>query len=124
LFLNVFLLVDGRLRDFTIGVTNTLPTAATGPDKLPREVCLHFTGVFPASTEMLTCTAIARGRYLFIQIEGDGLAKDMLTICEVEVFCKHTSVGFDRLILLVTHYKEAVIYIPSEMLMFNFIDPL
>ncbi|KAI0230343.1 hypothetical protein LSAT2_019294 [Lamellibrachia satsuma] len=73
-----------RLHDFTVGLTNTLPTRTTGPEKSPYDVCLVYHGAFPPTTLMLTCTNYARGRYLFIQINGTG--SEFLTLCEVEVY--------------------------------------
>ncbi|KAI0231437.1 hypothetical protein LSAT2_018192, partial [Lamellibrachia satsuma] len=75
-----------RLHDFTIGLTNTLPTKATGPDKSAHQVCLVHNGVFPMATKTLLCTNLARGRYLFVQINGDGVKSELLTLCEVEVY--------------------------------------
>ena len=79
-----------RLHDFTVGVTNTLPTTTSGPHKLPQQVCLQYNGAFPPGTWMLNCTTIARGRYVFIQIRKDGEKNGGLTLCEVEVYCKFT----------------------------------
>ncbi|KAI0232115.1 hypothetical protein LSAT2_017547 [Lamellibrachia satsuma] len=77
-----------RLHDFKIGLTNTLPNATNGPQKPPYEVCLFYKGAFPATSKKLTCTNTARGRYLFIQIEGNRTSGDVLTLCEVEVYSK------------------------------------
>ncbi|KAI0208327.1 hypothetical protein LSAT2_006992 [Lamellibrachia satsuma] len=75
-----------RLHDFKIGLTNTLPNATNGPQKSPYQVCLFYKGAFPATSKKLTCTNTARGRYLFIQIEGNSTSGDVLTLCEVEVY--------------------------------------
>ncbi|KAI0217315.1 hypothetical protein LSAT2_030834 [Lamellibrachia satsuma] len=72
-----------RLHDFTIGVTNTLATKTTGPEKLPHQVCLEYNGQFPTTSEMLNCTTIARGRYLFVQFREHA---GYLSLCEVEVY--------------------------------------
>ena len=82
--------LDERLHDFTVGVTNRLPSTADGPDKSPHQVCLQYNGPFTNATEMLNCTIIARGRYVFIQIRKDDEKNERLTLCEVEVYCKFT----------------------------------
>ncbi|KAI0237867.1 hypothetical protein LSAT2_011546 [Lamellibrachia satsuma] len=74
-----------RLHDFTVGLTNTLPTTTTGPEKSPHVVCFVYPGVFPPTTKRLTCTNYASGRYLFLQIEGQGNS-EVLTLCEVKVY--------------------------------------
>ena len=82
---------SGRLHDFTVGLTNVPPTTTDGPEKSPHGVCLVYNGVFPATKKILTCDDIARGRHLFIQINGNNLKKEMLTLCEVEVYGKYTT---------------------------------
>ncbi|KAK2138161.1 hypothetical protein NP493_8502g00002 [Ridgeia piscesae] len=74
-----------RLHDFTVGLTNTLPTNTSGPQDSAHVVCLVYNGVFPARGT-LTCTNLVRGRYLFIQINGDLVKNETLTLCEVEVY--------------------------------------
>ena len=75
-----------RLHDFTVGLTNVPPTTTDGPEKSPHGVCLVYNGVFPATKKILTCDDITRGRYLFIQINGNDRTNEMLTLCEVEVY--------------------------------------
>ena len=91
-------ILAGRLHDFTIGVTNTLPTTTTGPEKLPHQVCLEYNGRFPTTSEMLNCTTIARGRYLFVQFRKHG---GYLLLCEVEVYCKFINAKSNRMFLVV-----------------------
>lgn len=86
-------LSDFRLHDFTVGLTDTLPTTTTGPDMSPHQVCVIYNGVFPAAAMTLMCKHFPRGRYLFIQING--LKGELLTLCEVEVYCKCTTSGQD-----------------------------
>ena len=74
-----------RLHDFTVGLTNELPTPGTGPDKLAHQVCYNYSGIFPAAIDTVRCTKVAKGRYLFIQINGS-TKDEMLTLCEVKVF--------------------------------------
>ena len=74
-----------RLHDFIVGLTNTLPTPATGPYNLAHQVCYYYIGFFPPATVTVRCAPNARGRYLFIQLIGD--TPDIyLTLCEVKVY--------------------------------------
>ena len=70
-----------RLHDFTVGVTDVRATPSLGPDKSPYELCAAHPGAFGDSVN-LTCSPAVTGRFLFIQLEPNG----MLTLCEVEVF--------------------------------------
>jgi hypothetical protein len=47
-----------------------------------------YTGAFPLAVKTLVCDQIISGRYLFIQINSDGFTKELLTLCEVEVYGK------------------------------------
>ncbi|KAI0223185.1 hypothetical protein LSAT2_025593 [Lamellibrachia satsuma] len=75
-----------RLHDFTIGLTNTRPSVTTDPKTSQYQVCLFFKGAFPPTRKKLTCNNVARGRYLFIQIESNHTNDEWLTLCEVEVY--------------------------------------
>ncbi|KAI0235237.1 hypothetical protein LSAT2_014282 [Lamellibrachia satsuma] len=88
-----------RLHDFTVGLTDTLPTTTTGPDMSPHQVCVIYNGVFPAAAMTLMCKHFPRGRYLFIQING--LKGELLTLCEVEVYCDPVNV-----VAIATGFRE------------------
>ena len=76
----------GRLHDFTVGVTHIEPSVAVDPLTSPHRVCLVYRGVFPATTKSLLCDSVTTGRYLFVQINGNGVKKELLTLCELEVY--------------------------------------
>jgi len=78
-----------RLHDFTVGVTHIEPSVAVDPLKSPHRVCHVYHGVFPPTTKTLLCDSVTTGRYLFVQIEGNGVKKELLTLCEVEVYGKY-----------------------------------
>ena len=85
----VFLCIAKHLHDFTVGLTNTLPTTTFAPHDSYHVVCRVHSGVFPV-WGTLTCTNLARGRYLFIQNNGDLVNENIPSLCEVEVYCKCT----------------------------------
>ncbi|KAI0240457.1 hypothetical protein LSAT2_008808 [Lamellibrachia satsuma] len=87
-----------RLHNFTVGLTNTLPTTTTGPEKSPHQVCLVYEGAFPATRQALTCTNTTKGRYLFIHLAGHD---SVLTLCEVEVYYH-----FERSMIEMTGYRN------------------
>ena len=99
---HVFLCIAKHLQDFTVGLTNTLPTTTFAPQNSYHVVCLVHSGVFPA-WGTLTCTNIARGRYLFIQINGDLVNETIPSLCEVDVYCKctHYICNWNTLILTI-----------------------
>jgi len=78
---------QGRLHNFQVGLTSTLPTTADDPQQSPHLVCLNYNGSFPYGRRMLKCNNTVRGRYLFIQIM-DRDTDSYLTLCEVEVYCE------------------------------------
>ena len=69
-----------RLRNFTIGATNSNPE--TNPPVYPNYTwCALVAGALGAGEQrIIECNAV--GRYVFIQI----LHAEPLTLCEVEVF--------------------------------------
>ncbi|KAK2180738.1 hypothetical protein NP493_429g02000 [Ridgeia piscesae] len=81
-----------RLHDFTVGLTNILPTRTTGPDQSIHRVCLVYTGIFPPAVKTLVCDQIVSGRYLFVQINS--FREETLTLCEVEVYLTAIATGF------------------------------
>ena len=75
-------IIDFRLHDFTIGLSNQLFQRMTAGS---YDVCTKYVGVVGSGvTVNLTCdTPGMKARYLFIQIPGQ---QEILTLCEVEVY--------------------------------------
>ena len=69
-----------RLKNFQIGTTNTSPEQVT-PAVNNYDVCATYRSAMGQGQYMyFSCTAQAR--YVIIQLKG----RDILTLCEVEVF--------------------------------------
>ncbi|XP_071086244.1 uncharacterized protein [Haliotis cracherodii] len=73
---------DSRLHDFKIELFDQEPR----PSDVGVE-CLTFTGVFPhTTTRALQCNTAVRGRFLRLNSPGRTDQRDLLTLCEVQVF--------------------------------------
>ena len=52
---------------------------------MSHQVCYNYSGTFPQGIGTVSCTKVAKGRYLFIQINGFTKI-ELLILCEVKVY--------------------------------------
>ena len=72
-----------RLHDFSVGLLDDNPTSTT-PVAGEYPLCATHAGSVSAGAKVeMTCSILAKGRYVIVQIPG---SSEILTLCEVQVY--------------------------------------